>query len=172
VGNNPFNRNDPSGLIAADARMLAGNISNQFGATASAFGDAVASRPALQAFLGGSTLGGGLGLATAYPVATTLGLSSLELSSLASGDMPLGIPGGDKWVRTPSSIQDQMTLSAAQNGAGVKIIDNLGDQRFLGMEKWEYKVKSAEGNDSVVHYVRDPDTGELMDFKFTKRSTD
>ena len=26
VGNNPFNRNDPSGLIAADARMLAGKI--------------------------------------------------------------------------------------------------------------------------------------------------
>ncbi|MDZ4151341.1 hypothetical protein, partial [Methylicorpusculum sp.] len=82
-----------SGLIAADARMLAGNISNQFGATASAFGDAVASRPALQAFLGGSTLGGGLGLATAYPVATAVGLSSLELGSLASGDMPLGVGG-------------------------------------------------------------------------------
>lgn len=53
-----------------------------------------------------------------------------------------------------------------------KIIDNLSDPRFKGMEKWEYKVKSAEGKDSVVHYVRDPKTGKLMDFKFKKHSTD
>ncbi|MDZ4313832.1 MAG: hypothetical protein U0989_03565, partial [Azonexus sp.] len=152
--------------------LLASNYMTELSTTASAFGDAVSARPALQSFAVGSALGGGIGLATAYPLATGLTLTSLELSSLASGDMPLGMPGGDKWVRTPSSIQDQMTLSAAQSGAGVKIIDNLGDQRFLGMEKWEYKVKSAEGNDSVVHYVRDPDTGELMDFKFKKRSTD
>ena len=39
-----------------------------------------------------------------------------------------------------------------------------------GMEKWQYKVKSANGKDSVVHYVRDPSTGKLMDFKFTKHS--
>jgi filamentous hemagglutinin len=38
--------------------------------------------------------------------------------------------------------------------------------------KWEYKVKSAAGKDSVVHYVRDPQTGETMDFKFKKHSTD
>jgi hypothetical protein len=65
-----------------------------------------------------------------------------------------------------------MTLDAAQKGAGRKIIDNLGDPKFKGMEKWEYKVKSANGQDSVVHYVRDPNTGKLMDFKFTKHSTD
>lgn len=34
------------------------------------------------------------------------------------------------------------------------------------------KIKSKNGNDSVVHYVRDPKTGELMDFKFKKHSTD
>lgn len=44
-----------------------------------------------------------------------------------------------------------MTLEAAQEGAGSKIIDNLGNPKFKGMEKWEYKVKSAEGRDSVVH---------------------
>ena len=53
-----------------------------------------------------------------------------------------------------------------------KIIDNLGDEQFKGMEKWEYKVKSADGLDSVVHYVRDPKTGELMDFKFKKHRPD
>ena len=78
----------------------------------------------------------------------------------------------DKWSRVPKSIQDQMTLGAAKKGAGNKIIDNLGDQNFKGMEKWEYKVKSENGQDSVVHYVRDPNTNELMDFKFKKHSTE
>lgn len=79
---------------------------------------------------------------------------------------------GDKWSRTPKTLQDQMTFNAAQKGAGNPIITNLGDSRFKGMEKWEYKVKSIAGKDSVVHYVRDPETGKLMDFKFTKHSTD
>jgi hypothetical protein len=34
-----------------------------------------------------------------------------------------------------------------------------------------YKTKSKNGNDSVVHYVKDPKTGKLMDFKFKKHST-
>lgn len=55
---------------------------------------------------------------------------------------------------------------------GNVIIKNLNDPKFKGMEKMELKVKSANGNDSVVHYVRDPNTGNLMDFKFKKHSTD
>jgi RHS repeat-associated protein len=78
----------------------------------------------------------------------------------------------DKWSRNPKSIQDQMTLNAAKEGAGEKIIENLGDSQFDGMEKWEYRVKSANERDSVVHYVRDPESGELLDFKFKKHSTD
>jgi RHS repeat-associated protein len=76
------------------------------------------------------------------------------------------------WSRAPQTLQDQMALGAAQSGAGTKIIDNLGHPKFKGMEKWEYKVKSSEGRDSVIHYVRDPKTGELMDFKFKKHSND
>jgi hypothetical protein len=48
------------------------------------------------------------------------------------------------------------------------IADNLkklNDSRYKGMKKWEYKTKSKNGNDSVVHYVKDPKTGKLMDFK-------
>ncbi|WP_275250801.1 RHS repeat domain-containing protein [Vandammella animalimorsus] len=78
----------------------------------------------------------------------------------------------DKWIREPASLQDQMTLEAAKRGAGQKIIESLNDPAFKGMEKWEYKVKSAEGLDSVVHYVRDPKTGKLYEFKFKKRSID
>ena len=38
------------------------------------------------------------------------------------------------------------------------------------MEKWEYKVESENGRASVVHYVRDPSTGKLMDFRFQNHS--
>ncbi|WP_370600362.1 hypothetical protein [Pseudomonas nitroreducens] len=78
----------------------------------------------------------------------------------------------DKWSRTPKSLQDQMALDAAKSGQGVVIIKDLNDPRFKGMEKIELKIKSANGNDSVVHYVRNPETGELMDFKFKKHSID
>ena len=61
---------------------------------------------------------------------------------------------------------DQMVLDAAKQGKGVKIIDNLGDPKFKGMEKWSYTERSAAGFRSEVHYVRDPKTRELMDFKF------
>ncbi len=72
----------------------------------------------------------------------------------------------DKFSRTPKSLMDEMVLDAAKQGKGTKIIDNLGDPQFKGMEKWSYSEKSAAGLRSEVHYVRDPKTGELMDFKF------
>ena len=71
-----------------------------------------------------------------------------------------------KFSRTPKSLMDQMVLDAAKQGKGVKIIDSLGDPKFKGMEKWSYTKKSAAGLRSEVHYVRNPKTGELMDFKF------
>ncbi len=80
--------------------------------------------------------------------------------------------GTQKPIRQPASIQDQMAMDAAKKGAGDMIMINLKDPRFKGMEKFEYKVKSDTGKDSVIHYVRDPKTGKLMDFKFKKRSVD
>lgn len=72
----------------------------------------------------------------------------------------------DKFSRTPKSLMDEMVFDAAKQGKGQKIIDNLGDPQFKGMEKWSYGEKSAQGLRSEVHYVRDPKTGQLMDFKF------
>ncbi|MBN2234609.1 MAG: hypothetical protein JW706_05625, partial [Opitutales bacterium] len=66
----------------------------------------------------------------------------------------------------PHGVMDQMVLDAAQEGKGVKIIDDLGDPKYKGMEKWSYSEESSLGHRSEVHYVRDPDTGTLMDFKF------
>ena len=78
----------------------------------------------------------------------------------------------DKWSRTPRSIQDRLTLETAKKGKGVPLKDiMLKDPRYKGMEKWEYKVKSKDGKDSVVHYIKDPKTGKLMDFKFKKHSS-
>ncbi|EIC30148.1 RHS repeat-associated core domain-containing protein [Methylomicrobium album] len=108
VGNNPFNRNDPNGLIAADMKLLAGNFSNEFGATASAFGSAIASRPALQSFAAGSTLGAGLGLATTYPVATAVTVASFELGSWASGDIPVGGVWGLKPLARGQAIENSL----------------------------------------------------------------
>ena len=72
----------------------------------------------------------------------------------------------DKFRRTPNNLMDQMVLDAAKRGAGKRIIHNLGDPKFKGMDKWSYGETSANGLRSEVHYVRDPATGQLMDFKF------
>jgi filamentous hemagglutinin len=57
-------------------------------------------------------------------------------------------------------------LDAAKNGAGEEVIQNLGDDAFKGMTKMSYSETSANGVLSEVHYVKDPRTGALMDFKF------
>ncbi|NQT14629.1 MAG: hypothetical protein HQ582_17865 [Planctomycetes bacterium] len=59
-----------------------------------------------------------------------------------------------------------MVLDAAKQGTGQRIIESLGDPQFKGMGKWSYGETSNAGQRSEVHYVRDPATGELMDFKF------
>ena len=82
-------------------------------------------------------------------------------------------PKVDKWIRTPSSLQDEMAMKAAKAGEGRPIRNiTLNDPRYSGMIKMRYAVKSANGKDTVIHYIYDPKTGERMDFKFKKRSLD
>lgn len=69
------------------------------------------------------------------------------------------------WRRIPNTLQEKMAMEAAKGGAGSRIIEGLGDARFKGMEKWQYVVKSNNGANVTVHYVKDPATGSLMDFK-------
>ena len=52
------------------------------------------------------------------------------------------------------------------------VITSLTVPKFLAMDKMRLKCKSDLGKNSVVHYVKDPKTGELMDFKFKKSSVD
>jgi hypothetical protein len=118
-----------------------------------------------------STGHGGLG-ATSSTVQPSLGASTSTLTGEWRAAVQSSTVRPDPWRRTPTTLMDQMTLEAAQDGAGSMIIRNLNDPLFKGMEKWEYKVKSASGQDSVVHYVRNPENGDLMDFKFKKRQGD
>lgn len=91
-------------------------------------------------------------------------------------DDVIHLPHTDKFgnviSRNPRSIQDQMTLEAAQRGEGIVKVQSLSDPKFKGMQKMELETISAGGKKSNVHYVRNPATGETMDFKFKKHSTD
>ncbi|MDZ4150282.1 HNH endonuclease, partial [Methylicorpusculum sp.] len=102
-------------------------------------GDAVSARPALQSFAVGSTLGGGIGLATAYPLATGLTLTSLELSSLASGDMPVGIPTINGRLPINSSYAGQIHPSGIP-------FTSQGFPDFSSVTKAEVQIQSLTGN--------------------------
>jgi RHS repeat-associated protein len=67
--------------------------------------------------------------------------------------------------RLPNSPQDVQALAEAQAGMGRKLDIRLGDPRYKGWEKWHHSV-GQKGSKSVVHYLRNPETGFLTDFKF------
>jgi hypothetical protein len=153
----------PSGITSSQAPTL-GGVAERYGASTSAHRSVMAS----------DLRAGGHG-AGPHQGTSHLGSVSEHQASHASGVSGGGLNPGIKeksWVRDPSSIQDQMALEAAKRGEGDIVMANLTDPNFLGMDKMRLKCKSDLGKDSVVHYVRDPKIGELMDFKFKKRSTD
>ena len=73
---------------------------------------------------------------------------------------------GDRFRRTAQNLTEQMALEEARGGAGQKIMDGLNDPAFKGMEKWQHVHVNSDGSKTVIHYVRDPRTGDLLDFKF------
>lgn len=74
--------------------------------------------------------------------------------------------GADALKGRPTNLKQKLALEEARAGGGRKIMDNLNDPKFSGMEKWQLVHHSADGSTIVIHYVRDPATGALMDFKF------
>ena len=71
--------------------------------------------------------------------------------------------------RNARNLTEQLTLDEAKSGVGGNrkiIIESLHDKKFKGMQKWQYTHTTPGGENIEVHYVRDPNTGELMDFKF------
>lgn len=49
-------------------------------------------------------------------------------------------------------------------------VDTGGGLYRLGMEKWSYAVRAKSGALTDVHFVRVPERGNLMDFKFKVHS--
>jgi len=88
--------------------------------------------------------------------------------------------GGKAKVSVSAAPEVEAVAIILMNAVVAAIDDFESDQSFLvgmgsvgedeipegGMEKWSYTEKSAAGLRSEVHYVRDPKTGQLMDFKF------
>lgn len=56
-------------------------------------------------------------------------------------------------------------LAGANAGMGRKLPLTLGDPRYIGWEKWHFSL-GQKGSKSVVHYLRNPQTSFLTDFKF------
>lgn len=54
---------------------------------------------------------------------------------------------------------------AMQSNGGKPIIENLGDENFKGMTKYQLKSTADSGVGANVHYVVDPKTKLKMDFK-------
>lgn len=147
VSGSPVTHRDPSGLIIdtiADIGFILYDIYNLATGSPCDFGDNLTA-------LGMDVLGAVLPGVTGLGQATKLGKM---------------VNKTDDFSRLPRGLMDEMVMDAAKQGKGIKIIDNLGDPRFKGMEKWSYGETSAQGLRSEVHYVRNPSTGEMMDFKF------
>lgn len=124
---------------------------------------------------GGYNMFGGYGraLKTATSVAAKGGsLGSLKNISGGLDDaanlarnQPYGATGNNIFRRLPQSAQDVQALTEAQAGMGRNLNLKLNDPRYLGWEKWHHSV-GPRGSKSVVHYLRNPKTGFLTDFKF------
>ena len=93
--------------------------------------------------------------------------SSLSIILLES------IPNIRKLDREPRSIQDQMAWEEALKDNGKRIMANkkMNDPRYKDMDKKQFKLKSKEDKDSVIHYMLDKDRN-VIDPKFKKHSTD
>lgn len=89
---------------------------------------------------------------------------SLDEAAALARTQPYGA-NTNVFRRVPYSSQDVQALTEAQAGMGRNLNLKLGDTRYTGWEKWHHSV-GVKGSKSVVHYLRNPQTGFLTDFKF------
>ena len=179
--NNPYKFVDPDGnsplsVFLVEVAKLTG-IGYGLGVAADAISQAAAFGQvnwSIAASSDAAIAGGATGLLSGLNIGAAKTLSQIERSAstaaTAQREGKITARVADKFSREPRSVMDKMVLDAAKEGKGTKIIENLGDPKFKGMEKWQYTETSTAGKTSTVHYVRDPKTGSLTDFKFTKHA--
>ncbi|WP_445369953.1 RHS repeat-associated core domain-containing protein (plasmid) [Methylomonas sp. BW4-1] len=163
VGNNPFNRNDPSGLIAADANMLGGKLGGYLDAVTPG---SLAFKNSYANFQAGSygnsalwALQGGLEIGAA---AVTGGASQFE-SRAVSG---LVSPG----VRTEAqNLAEQLTLKEAHAGSGERIMQGKINDPLFPEDEWakmQHVHTTPEGENIVIHYWERIEDAFRTGFKF------
>lgn len=93
---------------------------------------------------------------------------------VTSGDYEAEFPSGNKYdskgnlIKTnPSNLSEQLTLQEAKSGRGSPIMKGkINDPNFQGWEKMQHVHVNPDGTRTVVHYWRNPTTGEVKFFKF------
>lgn len=111
------------------------------------------------------------GLAVSGPVKTLMvKFTPTVAKNVAKGVLkPLGL--GSTGRTTAANLVEQMTMKEAMANPqlGTRIMEGMKDSRWLGWTKMEYKIKTAEGINAIVHYVGKWEKGVLKavdDFKF------
>ena len=87
----------------------------------------------------------------------------------SSGLKPLGL--GTTGRTTALNLVEQMAMRdvMANPQLGTRLLEGMNDSRWQGWTKMEFKVKTAEGVNAIVHYVAKWENGVLKavdDFKF------
>lgn len=94
-----------------------------------------------------------------------------ELAAKEGGErlIPLGL--GTTGRTSAKNVVEQMAMKEAMKNPqlGTRIMEGMKDSRWLGWTKMEYKVKTQNGVNAVVHYVAKWEDGVIKavdDFKF------
>ncbi|WP_299441264.1 hypothetical protein [uncultured Aquimarina sp.] len=98
-------------------------------------------------------------------------LEGYELSAITGSSSLSALGLGSTGRTVAGNLVEQMAMQSARSNPsiGVRIMEGMTDPRWLGWSKMEYKVKTAEGVNAIIHYVAKWDKGVLKavdDFKF------
>jgi len=86
------------------------------------------------------------------------------------------IPGQEFTWTKPQTLQEQLAMDEAQQGAGNRIMthDQIDDPLYSdpAWEKFQHRKTTADGNLITIHYMRNSENSETAQYKFISRSWD